>query len=203
MKKKITFLSFLIFLLIHSVIFSQLRVNLTGGYQSDAGDFSGGFRHGYAFDGSFRFDAFKKNQWGFSTGFYRLYRPLQITINDNQTGRSINVNAKSIEQLQPIMIGLDHYLSNKRLRSYYGFEAGIYLTNYFIAVNDNRDVTIENVKDDTIINYGGAFTFGFLYDINDRIALDTRLKYGGLAYANGNYNSLLGISTGLSFVIGK
>lgn len=202
MKKTTTLLSFLILLATHSTTFSQLRLNVIGGYQANMGDFNSGSRHGYGFDASLRFNAMKKMQWGISTGLYRISEPFQITFSDNQTGKTITVNATLSEQQQPIMVGFDHYLSSKRLRPYYGLEAGIYLTSYSIT-SSNKDVEIDNPNKGTRVNYGGAFTFGFLYDINDRIALNTRLKYNGLAYSNGGYDSLLGVSTGLSFVIGK
>jgi hypothetical protein len=196
-------LSLFILLTISQLSFSQLRVNVTGGYQTNAGDFNSGFRHGYAFDASLRFNALKKTQWGISTGFYRTSNALQISVLDNQTGKYLSFNGRFIEQLQPIMIGFDHYLSKKRLKPHLGLEAGVFLTKYLVTVNENTNVTIDNSNSDITINYGGTFTFGILYDINDRIAFNTRLKYSGLAYANSGYSNLVGISTGLSFSIGK
>jgi hypothetical protein len=202
MKKTTTLLSFLILLAAHSFTFSQLRVNVTGGYQANMGDFNGGSRDGYGFDASLRFNAMKKMQWGISTGLYRMADAFRITFSDNQTGNTISVDATLTEQQQPIMVGFDHFFSTNRLRPYYGLEAGIYLTKYLLT-SDDKNVEISNPNSGIEVNYGGAFTFGILYDINDRIALNTRLKYNGLAYANSGYNSLLGASAGLSFVIGN
>jgi hypothetical protein len=201
MKKTTYALLFLLFLSFS--VSAQLRVNTTGGYFLNAGDFNGFSVGGYALDANVRFGAKKSLQWGFGTGYYRtVIAEVSLTL---PTSPQQYTSADLIQTYIPITVGFEKYLSNARLRAFTGMEAGAMLNTLLFAKNSrsNPSVEITNPSGGRPVNFTANGTFGVLYDINERVGFVAKTRYSGILYQNGGYINALTFSAGLSFVLGK
>lgn len=199
--KKTTYALLFLFFLSFSVS-AQLRINTTGGYFLNAGDFNGFSVGGYALDANVRFGAKKSLQWGFGTGYYRTAMDVSLVFNNNPKDY---ISVDYVATYIPVTVGFEKYLSNARLRAFTGMEGGIILPKLSVERNSQTppQATITNTSSGKSVNFTANGTFGILYDINEQIGFVAKTRYSGILYQNGGYVNALTFSAGLSFVVGK
>ena len=201
MKKTIYALFFFLFLSFS--VSAQLRVNTTGGYFLNAGDFNGYHVGGYALDANVRFGAKKSLQWGFGTGYYRTATDVSLVLNNNPKDYIL---VDFVQTYVPITVGFEKYLSHARLRAFTGMEGGIIVPYLSVERNSQTppQATItSNSNGSQSINFTANGTLGVLYDINERIGFIAKTRYSGIVNQNGGYINAVTFSAGLSFVVGK
>lgn len=201
MKK--TIYAFLLLLFLSFSVSAQLRVNTTGGYFINAGDFNGFSVGGYALDANVRFGAKNSLQWGFGTGYYRTnIDNVSIILNNNPKDYIL---VDYVTTYIPVTIGFEKYLSKARLRAFTGMEAGIILPGLSVERNSQTppQATITNSSVGRPVNFTVNGTFGVLYDINEQIGFVAKTRYSGIVNQNGGYTNAVTFSAGLSFVVGK
>ena len=201
--KKTTY-SFLFFLLLSFSVSAQLRINTTGGYFLNAGDFNGFRVGGYALDANVRFGAKKSLQWGFGTGYYRTVFPVSLTVSISNPQEVLS--ADLVQTYIPITFGFEKYLSKARLRAFTGMEGGLILPAISVERNSQtplQAVITSNYSNSRSVNFTANGTFGILYDINENIGFVAKTRYSGIIDQNGYYTNAITFSGGLSFVVGK
>jgi hypothetical protein len=192
----------LFFLFLSFSVTAQLRVNTTGGYFLNAGDFNGFSVGGYALDANVRFGAKKSLQWGFGTGYYRTATDVSLVFNNNPKDY---ISVDYVATYIPVTVGFEKYLSNARLRAFTGMEGGIILSSLSFERNSQTppQATITNPSGGRPVNFTTNGTLGVLYDINDHIGFVAKTRYSGILDQNGSYINAVTFSAGLSFVLGK
>ena len=200
--KKTTY-SLLFFLFLSFSVSAQLRINTTGGYFLNAGDFNGFRVGGYALDANVRFGAKKSLQWGFGTGYYRTAFDITLTTSSNPKDY---ISVDLVQTYIPVTVGFEKYFSNARLRAFTGMEGGLILPAISVERNNqtpSQAVITTNYSNSRSINFTANGTFGILYDINENIGFVAKTRYSGILDQNGYYINAITFSGGLSFVVGK
>jgi hypothetical protein len=200
--KKTTY-ALLFFLFLSFSVTAQLRVNTTGGYFLNAGDFNGYSVGGYALDANIRFGAKNSLQWGFGTGYYRTANNVSLVFNNNPNDY---ISVDYVVTYIPVTIGFEKYLSNTRLRAFTGMEGGIILPSLSFERNSQTppQATITtSFNGGQSVNFTASGIFGVLYDINEHIGFVAKTRYSGILDQNEGYTNAITFSVGLSFVVGK